>query len=267
MNRISKPRQFEQRIEQLVEGSFARLFAGRLHPREVATHLARAMEDHARQLEDGTSLAPDIYLIRLNPADHTALLNAQPRLAESLAQAVINLANRFNMRLLNQPKIDIAPDESVVLRAVIIGADHGALPDTRSTQVLQPISPAQAPSAPRNPQLIIQGTRYVPLDRPVVNIGRRRDNHIVIDDPRVSRQHAQIRLRFGSYIIYDLGSSGGTFVNESYVSESILKPGDVISLAGVLLVYIDDESTTSSMPGVSKDTQIKEPTQDNDPTV
>ena len=43
----------ESRVERLVEGTFARLFAGRLHPREVALQLARAMEDNVLPTPDG----------------------------------------------------------------------------------------------------------------------------------------------------------------------------------------------------------------------
>src|SRR5262249_47252058 len=125
-----------------------------------------------------------------------------------------------------------------------------------------------------NPQLVLHGTQHLPLDRPVMNIGRRHDNHIVIDDSRVSRAHAQIRLRFGHYVIYDLGSLGGTLVNNHRITEAILKPGDVISLAGVMLVYMEDDGTGDHKPAPSAtDTQIrrvgklKESDGDSDPTL
>jgi pSer/pThr/pTyr-binding forkhead associated (FHA) protein len=62
----------------------------------------------------------------------------------------------------------------------------------------------------------------------------------VIDDARVSRSHAQLRLRFGHYVVYDLGSSGGTFVNGQRIEECVLRPGDVISLGGVPVIYGED---------------------------
>ncbi len=248
---------FEQQIEQLVEGSFARLFVGRLQPREVATHLARAMEDNARLETDGTTqLAPNHYTIYVNPEDHAALMEAQPDLAVSLANTVVALAHRAEMRLGTHPKVEIQPDQAMPLRMIRVEADH-RVELARATQVLESVPPSPQPAhVPRNPQLIIAGTRYMALDRPVINIGRRHDNHIVLDDMRVSRLHAQIRLRFGHCVLYDLGSSGGTFVNEHAVTECILKPGDVISLAGVPLVYIEDETTGNHL---GTDTQIRPP--------
>jgi len=59
---------------------------------------------------------------------------------------------------------------------------------------------------------------------------------------RVSRSHAQLRLRFGHYVVYDLGSTAGTFVNGQRIEECVLRPGDVISLGGVPVIYGEDAS-------------------------
>jgi pSer/pThr/pTyr-binding forkhead associated (FHA) protein len=93
---------------------------------------------------------------------------------------------------------------------------------------------------PSNAFLIIGGTKIVPLTRSVVNIGRRLDNHVVIDDPRVSRAHAQLRIVRDRFVLFDLNSSGGTFVNGQRADQSVLYPGDVISLAGVTLIFGQD---------------------------
>jgi pSer/pThr/pTyr-binding forkhead associated (FHA) protein len=74
----------------------------------------------------------------------------------------------------------------------------------------------------------------------VINIGRRLDNHVVIDDPRISRNHAQIREIKGRFVIFDLNSTGGTYVNGDRINQSVLYPGDVISLAGVTLIFGQD---------------------------
>ena len=90
---------------------------------------------------------------------------------------------------------------------------------------------------PEDTFVILDGTRVVPLNQTVVNIGRRIENTIVVDDPRVSRTHAQLRAINGRYIIFDLNSMGGTFVNGKKVNQSILYSGDVISLAGADFIY------------------------------
>jgi pSer/pThr/pTyr-binding forkhead associated (FHA) protein len=62
-----------------------------------------------------------------------------------------------------------------------------------------------------------------------------------IDDPRVSRNHAQLRAIEGNYVLFDVSSTGGTFVNGSRVSETIIYPNDTISLGGVTLIFHQDD--------------------------
>src|SRR5688572_26814325 len=102
---------FEDHIQHLVEGGFARLFAGRLHPREVAVRLARAMEDNAYPDANGRQTAPDIYLIRLNPADHEALTAADPTIARTLAQEMVDLAHASDFGLTGFPEVRLISDE------------------------------------------------------------------------------------------------------------------------------------------------------------
>ena len=94
---------------------------------------------------------------------------------------------------------------------------------------------------PLNAFFVIDGVKIYPLVRSVINIGRRLENDLVIDDPRVSRNHAQLRAVEGNYVLFDRNSTGGTFVNGSRVSETIIYPNDSISLGGVILTYYQDE--------------------------
>ncbi len=85
--------------------------------------------------------------------------------------------------------------------------------------------------------LIVNGVDLFPLKLPITSIGRKIDNVLVLNDPRVSRQHAELRRFRGRYVVFDMGSTGGTYVNGHRVSHSVVYDGDVISLAGVLLVF------------------------------
>jgi pSer/pThr/pTyr-binding forkhead associated (FHA) protein len=78
----------------------------------------------------------------------------------------------------------------------------------------------------------------------VINIGRKNTNHIVVNDLRVSRTHAQIRKVKADYVIFDVGSSGGTFINANRIDQHILRPGDVISLAGYTMIFTIDQMPT-----------------------
>jgi pSer/pThr/pTyr-binding forkhead associated (FHA) protein len=93
---------------------------------------------------------------------------------------------------------------------------------------------------PENAFLIIEGLVVHPLRESVVNIGRRLDNQVVIDDPRISRQHAQLRAIKGHFVLFDLQSTGGTFVNGQRTIQTVLYPNDEISLAGVIMIFDQD---------------------------
>ena len=93
---------------------------------------------------------------------------------------------------------------------------------------------------PSNTFLIMEGTKAMPLDQSPITIGRSHENLIVLDDPRVSRKHLEIRVIREHFVLFDLNSSGGTFVNGQRVNQGILYSGDVISLAGVNLVFMQD---------------------------
>lgn len=93
---------------------------------------------------------------------------------------------------------------------------------------------------PPNAFFVIDGVRFYPLARAIINIGRRLENDLVIDDPRVSRNHAQLRAIEGHYVLFDLSSTSGTFVNGKRVTQTIIYPNDSISLGGVILTYYHD---------------------------
>ncbi len=113
--------------------------------------------------------------------------------------------------------------------------------DTQGTQMsAKPEENQESENIPENAFLIIEGVKVHPLTEPVVNIGRRLENQLVIDDPRVSRNHAQLRAIKGRFVLFDLNSTGGTFVNGQRTSQTVLYPGDVISLAGVALIFGQD---------------------------
>jgi len=223
----------EARMEALIEGSFARMFSGGIHPRDVALRLARALEDSA-----AAGIPATRFVVRLNPADVETLLSAHPQLAQLLSTELLNLARETRLTLAKPPAVILVPDPRVNSGTMRVAAEAAETAEL-STQSLTPIRPA-SPPAPHNAFVILDGERTLPLIDSVVSVGRRFDNHIILDDPRVSRAHAQLRLRFGHYVVYDLGSTGGTFVNGKQVEECVLRPGDVISLGGVTLIYGED---------------------------
>src|SRR3954447_10105166 len=72
----------------------------------------------------------------------------------------------------------------------------------------------------------LSGRRF-PLDSPCL-VGRGPYNHIVLDDTRISRQHAKISPEAGGHVVYDLNSANGTYVNDVQVKRQKLAAADVV---------------------------------------
>jgi hypothetical protein len=123
--------------------------------------------------------------------------------------------------------------------ALSVGAEHGEQQTATLTLPRSSESSELAALLEVDAFLIIEGGRHVPLDKPVITIGRRSDNDIIVDATAVSRQHAQIRWRFGRFVLYDTSSRGRTKVNGVRVKEQVLQSGDVVALSDVLIVYAE----------------------------
>lgn len=248
--------QFESLAEQLVEGTFERLFRPRLHPSEVARRLARAMEDGRVDAGDGQALLPNQYWVFLNADDFVALDAGRETLRAELIRYLERLAaergDRFGgrLRVALHPIADLRPGQLDVRAAH--GTEPGSVDDTQAVK-------AASPSAADASRWALRlGGRVFPLGEPVVRLGRALSNDLILADQRVSRRHAQLRWRAGNYYISDMGSRGGTTVNGRPVrqgEELVLTRGAVISLAGVNLIVQQeseqpsvDNHPTPSMP-------------------
>lgn len=79
------------------------------------------------------------------------------------------------------------------------------------------------------------GKRH-PLNMDIITIGRAPDNIISLNDPLVSAHHAEVRYEEGYYILYDLDSTNGTFVNDRRIKKNMIKAGFQIQLGKTRLV-------------------------------
>ncbi|MGD8456725.1 MAG: FHA domain-containing protein [Anaerolineales bacterium] len=87
---------------------------------------------------------------------------------------------------------------------------------------------------------IIINTQVIRITDTPLTIGRRFDNNLVVSVNTVSRHHAVIQREEGHYVIIDLNSTGGTFVNDKKVMKAVLKSGDSILLADTPLVFVEN---------------------------
>jgi DNA-binding response OmpR family regulator len=93
------------------------------------------------------------------------------------------------------------------------------------------------------------GPPRCPLLKEVVRVGRADENDVILNDPRVSRRHAELVRKELHYELRDLDSRNGTFVNGSRVVEPVqVATGDQLSFGGVHLLFHDGASTTVTNP-------------------
>jgi pSer/pThr/pTyr-binding forkhead associated (FHA) protein len=79
--------------------------------------------------------------------------------------------------------------------------------------------------------------RLVPLQA-VVSIGRDPENDIRLSDRSVSKRHALVRLVDSEYVIEDLGSLNGIFINGERIKKAVLRSGDTLTLGRTILRFI-----------------------------
>lgn len=245
--------QLEVRIEQLVEGAFTNLFRKRISTHDIALKLARSMETHLRysQEQDSRPIAPDEFTIQLHPSIHEQILNNRPNLPLLLSGHLVELATSAGYQMLEKPIVRFIANPQIAEGDVAVFATHSQN-EEHSTQAMSPIKIKAALQTPKNPHLIINGERIINLTEPVVNVGRSDDNHIMIEDPLVSRQHLQIRLRFGVYTLFDVNSRAGTKVNNVNIVEHRLQPGDVIQIGNTKIIYLTDDEKDNRSPGTTQ---------------
>ena len=104
------------------------------------------------------------------------------------------------------------------------------------------------------PKLLLQFggavIKEVPITKNEITVGRRPDNDVVIDNPTVSGHHCKITLVEDSFVIEDLNSSNGVFVNAQKIARSGLKDNDVISIAKHALKFIDEDHPHAAVPEI-----------------
>ncbi len=243
MNNITiKLDQLEARLQTLIEGHIARLLPAQLSKDVLTQQMITAMQTGVQQREDGSYLAPDNFHIQLHPQQISAI-PAQELLLTEIANLVHQAGEQAGFLFLHHPTIHLIPEPDMDIAEVDIFAriSQGIPEET----VALDVDTDNVSNIPPNAFLIVNGRRVFNLEKDVINIGRKSDNELIIDDPRISRQHAQLRATRGHYVIFDLDSTGGTFVNGRRVTQRTLHPRDVISLAGVPLVYAQDEYIAS----------------------
>jgi hypothetical protein len=241
---MSVLRSLESKLAGLVEGTFSRAFKSEVRPVEIARKLAKEMDDNKVQSLSRV-YAPNEYAVWLSPEDRKQFDGYEEELASELAGYVLEHARREKVALVTSPKIEFRTDDNLRLGEFGIQArmvrppareqDPPSQGDEGHTMVYsvsdRMSEPLREPDPRRGSARLRVGSRAETIGSRGAVLGRSRDCDVVLDDPNVSRHHAEVRPSGGSWIVNDLGSTNGIKVNGRRVEgPQSLKRGDVIEL-------------------------------------
>lgn len=242
----------ESQLERIVEGAFSNLLGKALRVQDIALQLAREMETQAKSIPgQEASLVHGRYIIYINEGIFNKLGEQIPDMQVALIQYITDIAASYQYHFVHPPKVLIRGNTKLEAGQIHIVSQED-IQAKEHTAVMERVDIEEEKVPSNNPQLLLDGEKPVPLRKSIVNIGRGRTNDIVIDDPYVSRQHIQLRLRFGVYTLFDTNSRTGTWVNDMPVREHTLKSGDVIRIGQTRLIYLEDDEASSGFIGTTQ---------------
>ena len=231
---MSVLRSIESKIAGLVEGTFSRAFRSEVRPVEIARRLTREMEEHKSQSLSRTYV-PNEYRVFLSPRDRERFADYEEALAAEMAGYLLEHARRERLALISRPVVEFETDDRLGLgefgiqtrvvrpeQAEDVPADEpraaarGVLGADDGLQHGGPGRRAAGGARPRSRQhtalLITDGRRLV-VGAGGATIGRSRQCDVMLDDPNLSRAHAEVRPRGGSWVVTDLDSTNGSRLN------------------------------------------------------
>jgi hypothetical protein len=209
---------------------------------DLVRKLIQAIETEMEHDQNTDSDLPAALTIFLPPHKY-ALWHAEKDLVDSFSAALQEAAVEVGLRTSNRPVIHLEIARNLMENDLQVHIIH---PDKTTTKTAF-ITPENADGLPKKAAwsvkafLILENGVHFPLSKSVINIGRRDDNELMVEDPHVSRDHAQIRLVNHSFILFDMNSTGGTFVNGRKIDRHTLQPGDVISVSNHPFIYVEED--------------------------
>jgi hypothetical protein len=209
--------QFERRLERLVEGVFARTFRSGLQPVEIGRRLTREM-DLYRTVGIRGVITPNKFVVAVSPEDGARFEPFADALVRELGAAARDHARSERYGFLGPVEVSLDRDESLPPGMFLVAGSF-----------------KEGPGGGRDAALVLPDGNRVPIATKPVVIGRLQECSIVVEDPNVSRRHAEVRRRGDGLVLTDLSSTNGTKVNGAAVQTCELKDGDKITMGRTTL--------------------------------
>jgi Protein of unknown function (DUF3662)/FHA domain len=245
---MSVLRNLESKIADLVEGTFGRVFRSEVRPVELARGLVKEMEQHKTQSVSRTYV-PNEYVVWLSSEDRERFEGVEDEIADELGAYLLEHARREKLALVSRPDVTFETDDALNLGEFGIQArlvrqaagraqdrpeqgDHGhTMVYSTSDRLREELDQPRGPEPTGRAMVLAEGKRML-VGRSGAVLGRSRECDVTLNDPNVSRRHAEIRADGrGGWVVDDLGSTNGVKVNGRQISRPTpLEPGDRLQL-------------------------------------
>ena len=221
---------FEKRLGGLVEGAFAKVFRKEyVQPVEVASALQRECDDRRAILGPDRTLVPNDFVVELGTVDHERLAPYEKPLTDELAAMVREHAEEQAYQFVGAVSVrfELVDDlETGMFRVLSKAVASGPVPE-----------PGRRTAGPAEVSAALEvGTSTLALTRRHTVLGRGAESDLRLDDPGISRRHAEIVLSDPPRIS-DLQSTNGTFVDGERVTSAELYNGARIGIGTLTLLF------------------------------
>jgi hypothetical protein len=231
-------REFEKRLEGMVEGFFARaLPGGGVQPVELGKRMVRTMDEERTTGAGGVAYVPNSFTFYLAKKDFARLEQIRSTLKKELGAVARRAATSEGWVMVGPPEIELVEDGSVksgtfTVKGAFVESERPEPQAGPQTQLIQMSLAADA-------ELVQIGkdTRAWPLSKDAVVIGRMEGCDVILTDSGVSRRHAEIRREGDEWVIVDLGSTNGVEINGKRVPRHRLAHGDRMLLGETTLEF------------------------------
>ena len=244
---MSVLRNLEAKLENLVEGAFGRAFKSHVQPVELAHKLVKEMGEH-KTASVSRTYVPNHYCVYLSPEDREQFSSYEDALRKELSDYLLEHARSEGLALVSRPQVELETDDRLALGEFGIQAQLVRPPEDEvsepsqgefgHTMVYSPDREARPLSAELHGRALLVGDgKRMVLAGNAMLIGRSRECDFRVDDPNVSRRHAELRRDDEGWGIVDLGSTNGIKLNGRRVESARLSPGDEITLGLTRLTF------------------------------
>ena len=257
-------KRFEQRLEGLVNGTFAKVFKSEVQPVEIAGALQRECDNNATIWNRERTVVPNDFIVELSTPDFERLSPYSGQLGDELAGMVREYAKQQRYTFMGSVKVHLEKAEDLDtglyrVRSRTLASStsqhqhgpsaHGGAPGgygyPQPPPGVPPMPagpppgmPGHAPGAPpvqTRRWIEINGTRHQ-ISRSTLVLGRSTETDVRIDDPGVSRRHCEIRSG-NPTTIQDLGSTNGIVVDGQHTTRATLRDGSRIVVGSTTIIY------------------------------